>query len=722
MFLFTFPTFAQKGVMHPETQIDFVVQQIKQNTEPFLSEYNRLLNSVNEAIDIQNHALVDFSIPGYYQNPEEHKKNKLGLQTDAFNAYSCALAYRLGAGEVYGKRAYQLLNVWAETNKTYSEYDGSLVMVYLGSGLLIAAQLMKETDIWHEEEQTIFKDWVKSVYQKACNEIRYRSNNWADWGRFGSLLSASYLDDTNEITENIRLIKSDLFHKIAVDGSMPEETRREVNGIWYTYFSLAPITASCWLVYNATGENLFTWEVNNVSIKTALDYLFYYNKHPEEWRWFENPRTDPFKEWPENLFEAMASIYQFSEYSKHIASKGTLNYLTHHFAWTFPTLMPLSLTIMPTNKHIANRGSMLNSKIKFERNKKGRVVFMGGSITEMKGWREMVCEELKQRFPETKFEFINAGISSTGSIPGAFRFNRDVLLHGPVDLLFEEAAVNDETNHFNKEEQIRGMEGIIRQARISNPEMDIIMLHFIWDKMLQPLEKGKIPDVILNHEKVAEYYNVSSINLALEVSQRMQAGEFNWKKFGGTHPSPFGHAIYAATISQFFNIAWNDSLKATNKITAHELPNQPLDHYSYFNGKLVNIKKAKRSKEWRYKTNWKPNIKAKTRKGFVNVPAIEASTVGSELLFSFNGTAVGIFHVAGPDAGIIEYSIDDGPFKRKDLFTEWSSQIYLPWVTMLESRLNEGKHKVIIRITKDHNPQSVGTACQIMNFTINNKP
>lgn len=34
----------------------------------------------------------------------------------------------------------------------------------------------------------------------------------------------------------------------------------------------------------------------------------------------------------------------------------------------------------------------------------------------------MIQEDLKQRFPETEFMFIDAGIPSTGSTPHAFRF------------------------------------------------------------------------------------------------------------------------------------------------------------------------------------------------------------------------------------------------------------------------------------------------------------
>ncbi|MDU1890526.1 MAG: alginate lyase family protein [Dysgonomonas sp.] len=195
-----------------------------------------------------------------------------------------------------------------------------------------------------KKDHKLFDQWLTNVYQKACNEIRDQlKNNHADWGRFGSLLCATYLDDKDEINENIRLIKSDMFHKIAKDGSMPEETVRKEKGLWYTYFSLAPMTAACWLVYNSTGENLFAWENNGVSMKTAIDYLLYYNQHPDEWKWFDYPETDSTDRWPGNLVEAMSGIYNDKDYIKFIEPKRPLMYPYHHYAWTFPTLMPLSL-------------------------------------------------------------------------------------------------------------------------------------------------------------------------------------------------------------------------------------------------------------------------------------------------------------------------------------------------------------------------------------------
>ena len=98
----------------------------------------------------------------------------------------------------------------------------------------------------------------------------------------------------------------------------------------------------------------------------------------------------------------------------------------------------------PFGDNVQFRDSLTNSRLQFERTQKGNVAFMGGSITEMNGYRPMVCEVLKKRFPNTEFKFTNAGIGSTTSTTGAFRLERDVLANGPVDLFFVEFAVNDD--------------------------------------------------------------------------------------------------------------------------------------------------------------------------------------------------------------------------------------------------------------------------------------
>ena len=73
-------------------------------------------------------------------------------------------------------------------------------------------------------------------------------------------------------------------------------------------------------------------------------------------------------------------------------------------------------------------------------------------------------------------------------------------------------------------------------------------------------------------------------------------------------------------------------------------------------------------------------MSAHTRAGFVNVPVLLAENPGAEIEFTFQGTAVGIAVVSGPDAGIITYSIDGKKEQSVDLFTKWSRNLHLALV------------------------------------------
>lgn len=369
-------------------------------------------------------------------------------------------------------------------------------------------------------------------------------------------------------------------------------------------------------------------------------------------------------------------------------------------------------------QHINYRGNLNNSRLIFEKDKVGRVAFLGGSITEMRGWHNTIIDELKRRFPSTKFDFIHAGIGSTGSTPGAFRMGKDVLMRGKVDLLFIEAAVNDQTNGFDSVAQIRGMEGEVRQALLSNPNMDIIMQHFIYEPFIPLLNKGKVPTVILNHEKVADYYQVSSINQAEEIAERIKDGEFDWKKFGGVHPTPFGHTFYVASIKTLLNKMWSTN-DPNWKLKAHVIPTQPIDKFSYYNAKLIDPSKAEIKNGWVLETAWKPKESGTVRRQFQSANILEAIIPKAELSFTFEGTSIGIYALCGPDAGILEYCIDGGEFKSYDLYTRWSSNLYLPWLCMLGTELNNGKHKVVLRISSEKNQKSKGTSCQIYYFAVN---
>jgi len=326
-----------------------------------------------------------------------------------------------------------------------------------------------------------------------------------------------------------------------------------------------------------------------------------------------------------------------------------------------------------------------------------------------------VMKYFQEKFPQTKFDFVAAGIGSLGSVPHAFRLERDVLSKGPVDLLFVEAAVNDTSNTADPNHMLRGMEGVVRHMRLANPMTDIIHLHFGMPPHMTDYNSGKTPASIAQHEKVAAAYGNVTLNLAREVTDRIYAGEFSWDKdFKGLHPSPFGHKLYGNSIARMLNAAFAKPLAATAK--SHPLP-VPVDSTSYFRGRFGNIAGARIIKGFTLEQSWKPTDGMKTRPGFVNVPALVGTAPGAEFEFSFDGTGVGLFITAGPDVGRIEFSIDGAPYR--DASTHRYAGLHLPRAVILDDQLKDGHHTVKVRIAADRDPKSAGTALRVFHLLLN---
>jgi len=367
------------------------------------------------------------------------------------------------------------------------------------------------------------------------------------------------------------------------------------------------------------------------------------------------------------------------------------------------------------------RAGLTNSALRFEKEKSGRVAFLGGSITYNPGWRDSVSRSIQKKFPGTTFEFINAGIPSLGSLPDAFRLNQDVLSKGSIDLLFVEAAVNDRTNAYSGQAQVRSMEGIVRQARRANPNIDIVFMYFVDPDKIKEYNSGITPAEILNHEKVAAYYDIPAVNLAKEVTERIKYKEFTWERdFIDLHPSAFGQQVYFRSISQLLENCWKPDKVNKNEMMDYPLPVK-LDPFCYDNGMLIPVTRDNAADGWSFNNNWIPDDKMPTREGYVKVPMLIGTEPGKILHMEFTGTAVGIAIASGPDAGLVDFSIDGNEWKSVDLYTQWSGSLYLPWFLTLADDLKEGSHSLRIRLSGYKNQASKGTACRIRYFYVNRR-
>jgi len=375
---------------------------------------------------------------------------------------------------------------------------------------------------------------------------------------------------------------------------------------------------------------------------------------------------------------------------------------------------------LPFSRYIKERKGLPNAYQAISVKKNATVAFLGGSITYNDGWRNKVCAYLKERFPATKFHFIAAGIPSLGSLPHTFRLGQDVLDSGKVDLLFLEAAVNDQVNGTDSVTQVRALEGIIRHAKTSNPLMDIVMMSFADPDKTDLYNRGIVPTSVANHELIANHYQLPSINLAKAIRDKLENKEFSWEKdFIDLHPSPFGQELYFEAIRDLLSFNFASLSKSHNKKQSTIKLPVLLNKGSFTRGRYLSIDNAGNRNGWELVKNWTPEDGLSTRPGFVNVPMLVSTVAGSSFALNFKGTAIGIAIVSGSDAGILTYSIDNGAEKQLDLFTQWSSSLHLPWYLLFGSSLTDTDHVLKVTISSEKNQNSKGTACRIVNFLVN---
>ena len=356
------------------------------------------------------------------------------------------------------------------------------------------------------------------------------------------------------------------------------------------------------------------------------------------------------------------------------------------------------------------RNGLPNSAAKFLREKSGRVAFLGGSITQMNGWSKLIEEDLCDRFPETKFQFNNAGIGGTNSTFGVFRFDDDVLAKGAVDLLFLEFAVNDASEYRLDNQRMQAMEGIIRKTRQANPVTDILVLYLADEGKVQAYREGKEPLVITHHERIMEHYGISVINLALEMTRRLDAGHFAWSDFSrdSCHPLPLGDREYAFCIKELLDEAWRDATPKTAS-TPHSLP-APLCEDHLAAARLIGTKNAQ---GWSMVHGWLAE-QVCNYSGPVDV--LTATKPGEEVTLSFAGTMLGIHAIVGMDAGVLEISVDGGAFTELDLFDNYCHRFHRPVFHILAHGLDVGAHRAQLRVADRQNSLSTGHAVRVLQF------
>ena len=332
------------------------------------------------------------------------------------------------------------------------------------------------------------------------------------------------------------------------------------------------------------------------------------------------------------------------------------------------------------------------------------VAFLGGSITEMDGFRPLVMKALRTRYPSVAFTEIAAGLSSTCSDAGAFRFDEDVLSKGMPDLLVVEFAVNDDQDgNFGRTRCIRGLEGVLRRLRTANPCAEIVVALFVNNGQYEALRRGETPLPYAAHRAVAERYGAAVADVGTALAKSAAAGGLDWTRYRDCHPSPEGCRFAAQVVTD----AVSRTFDPTKDPVAKPLP-EPLDPRSYFASRTVpNTAISSPDGGWtKAQPDWSKipgHVRGHDRVGEV----WSSDRPGAALEVAFEGRTLAARMTTGPDAGDLEISVDGGTPRRLS-FRGWG-QLHYPSAVLLADDLEPGRHKarLVVRETRrDGRPAS----------------
>ncbi len=209
---------------------------------------------------------------------------------------------------------------------------------------------------------------------------------------------------------------------------------------------------------------------------------------------------------------------------------------------------------------------------KAEAGEKVVIACIGGSITQgtiSKGsidsqtelrmpYADIFFRWWEDNFPDTEFEFINAGIGGTDSYLGVHRVQADVLDYEP-DLVLVEFSVNDADSLFYK----KTYDNLVRKILLSKSSPAVMLLYM--GQTNGTTAQG-------SHVFIGFGYELPMLSYTSLINDMMEQKVYTAEELSGdvVHPSALGHAIAGEIIWKYMNnvYAQLDSYEEPDEFTA----------------------------------------------------------------------------------------------------------------------------------------------------------
>lgn len=183
------------------------------------------------------------------------------------------------------------------------------------------------------------------------------------------------------------------------------------------------------------------------------------------------------------------------------------------------------------------------------------VSYIGGSITEGLTvapshpelcWANLSYEWLCEKYPDTKINYVNAGLSGTPSILGNVRLERDILAHEP-DICFVEFAVNDG----NATEYKNAYESLVRTLLTQDKDIAVVLLFTV-------LKNGHSCQPHMS--EIGNNYGLPMISEPDSLGVEFAEGRMTWEDYSDdeSHPNERGHEMVRDFVAYYFEQVMSD--------------------------------------------------------------------------------------------------------------------------------------------------------------------
>ena len=201
---------------------------------------------------------------------------------------------------------------------------------------------------------------------------------------------------------------------------------------------------------------------------------------------------------------------------------------------------------------ICNEGNLFRIKRVMKKARSGEEItigFIGGSITQgslatspHNCYAYKVFEWWKERFQDTHFNYVNAGIGGTTSHFAVARASSDLLKMSP-DIVFVEFSVNDDDSNLFLETY----EGLVRRIYNCESKPAIVLISNVY------YDTGA--NAQLSHLKVARYYELPLISMQSAIYPAVRDGKIVAKDItpDNLHPNDMGHELVASVVRYFLD-------------------------------------------------------------------------------------------------------------------------------------------------------------------------